>query len=271
MSQMAEKGTWEIERDRVRKRFSEYVGRYNNLNGKIKLKIDHTYRVAELCERIAKSIGLKQQEIDLAWLIGMLHDIGRFEQITRYGTFSDADSIDHAHYGVKILFSDHEIDKYISACCPGEILEIVRAAIWNHSAYRIEKGMSERTKIFCDILRDADKVDIFKVNCDVPMEVIYDVTEEELLQALVTEEVIQQFLERHAILRSVKKTCVDHIVGHAALAFELVYPESLRIVREQGYLERLLLFHSENPVTRQQFELLKQCMREYLSECAEMV
>ena len=80
-----------IERERVRETFREYTDAYDATDEKIKLKIDHTYRVAELCERIAKA----EQ---------MVHDVGRFEQLRRYGTFSDADSIDHAALGADILF-----------------------------------------------------------------------------------------------------------------------------------------------------------------------
>lgn len=254
----------EINRKQVTDQFAEYVSHYDASDGKIKLKIDHTYRVAELCQRIAQSIGLVQQDVDLAWLMGMLHDIGRFEQLRQYGTFSDANSIDHAHYGVKILFEDREIEHYLPAKPGEESYELTRTAIWNHSAYRIEKGISKRAKMFCDILRDADKIDILKVNHDVPMEVIYNVTTEELKHAVVTDEVMQQFQEHHAILRSVKKTCVDNIVGHAALVFELVYTESMRVVQEQGYLEKLLAFQSENEKTQKQFAVLRKCMEEYL-------
>ena len=42
--------------------------------------------------------------MDIAWLTGLLHDVGRFEQQRVYGTFTDADSIDHAKYGARILF-----------------------------------------------------------------------------------------------------------------------------------------------------------------------
>lgn len=255
-----------VDRQRVKNTFAEYVSHYDSSDGKIKLKIDHTYRVAALCQRIAKSLGLKEADTDMAWVTGMLHDVGRFEQLRQYGTFSDADSIDHAHYGVQILFEEGKLHDYLSIDAQDEAYEIIRTAIWNHSAYRVEEGISQRVKMFCDILRDADKVDILKVNHDVPIEVIYNVTTQELKSAEVTQEVMKQFLEKHAILRSVKRTCVDHIVGHAALVFELVYPESLRVVREQGYLEKLLHFQSENPVTQRQFEELRQCMEEYLRE-----
>ena len=86
-----------IERERVRETFREYTDAYDATDEKIKLKIDHTYRVAELCERIAKAEQMEKTEVDLAWLLGMLHDVGRFEQLRRYGTFSDADPLTMRH------------------------------------------------------------------------------------------------------------------------------------------------------------------------------
>lgn len=299
----------EIDRKRVLDAFAEYTSHYDAGDGKIKLKIEHTYRVAGLCQRIAASLGLSSRDIDLAWLLGMLHDVGRFEQLRRFGTFSDADSIDHAHFAIEILFGQGRLADYLEL--PPEIqdilgefmkeysvegenvleesvkvfsenqselgqglneisdrqqLFIIYTAIWNHSAYRVEEGLDKRTQMFCNILRDADKVDILKVNQDVPIEVIYNVSTKELRQAEVTDRVMQEFFNRHAILRSLKQTCVDNIVGHAALVFELVYPESRRAVEEQGYLEKLLNFSSDNPKTREQFAKLRSCMEAYLAE-----
>ena len=92
-----------INREHIKKTFQEYTDRYDSANPKIKLKIDHTYRVANLCEQIAQSLELSAAEVDLAWLSGMLHDVGRFEQLRRYNTFSDAQSIDHARFAVELL------------------------------------------------------------------------------------------------------------------------------------------------------------------------
>lgn len=245
--------------------FAEYTSHYDCSDGKIKLKIDHTYRVAGLCRRIAGSLNLCVSDADLAWVVGMLHDVGRFEQLRKYGTFSDAESIDHAHYAVEILFQEGRIHDYLTIDEQNPEYNIIRTAIYNHSAYRIEDGLDERTKMFCNILRDADKVDILKVNYDVPLEVIYNVSTEELKNAVVTEEVMNQFFEKHAILRSLKRTCVDNIVGHIALVFELVYPESLHAVREQGYLDKILNFESDNPITRKQFRELRSFMETYLA------
>lgn len=56
--------------------------------------------------------------------------------------------------------------------------------------------------MFCHILRDADKVDILKVNVEFPLEEIYNVDTKVLYQEEVTPEVLQSFDEEHAVLRS---------------------------------------------------------------------
>lgn len=60
--------------------------------------------MAVLCEKIADSLGMAEDERDLAWFTGLLHDVGRFEQLRNYGTFIDAESIDHAMYGAQNSF-----------------------------------------------------------------------------------------------------------------------------------------------------------------------
>jgi putative nucleotidyltransferase with HDIG domain len=280
-----------IDRKKVKNVFKKYTDNYNTSDEKIKLKVDHTYRVAALSERIARSLGLGDDDTNLAWLIGILHDIGRFEQLKNYGTFSDAESIDHAHYGVELLFEDGIIEKFVGENAAKDLkgtkdlketavkseneeketkeiseLDILRTAIWNHSAYRVEEGLTDRVKMFCNIIRDADKIDILKVNYDVTLEVIYDVTTEELKNSGVTDKVMKAFMEHHAVLRSLKKTPIDNLVGHAALVFELIYNESFKIVKEQGYIEKMLSYVSDNQDTVKKFEIMRNDMNKFLAE-----
>ena len=250
-----------INRQVVKQVFSEYVENYNSKDEKIKLKIDHTYRVSELCEQIAISNSLNEEDVDIAWLTGMLHDIGRFEQIRRFGTFDDQKSVDHAELGIKILFDEDHIRDYVSE----DIYDNeVYKAIKYHSSFELPKDLTKREQIFSNILRDADKIDILKVNIDTPTEQIYNVTTEELKNAQITPEVMEQFRRHNTILKSLRKTPVDHICGHIALVFGLYYPVSKEIVREQGYLDKLLGFDTDNSKTKEQFRELKTIMTTYL-------
>lgn len=250
-----------IDRERAKNAFDEYTGHYNVQDEKVRLKIEHTFRVAQLCEVIAESLKLSHEEIQLAWLIGLLHDIGRFEQLRRYGTFNDMQSTDHAECGAQILFEEGRIRDYVMD--DGED-ELIRKAVIYHNMYRLPANLDERTLRFCHIIRDADKIDILKVNVEFPLEEIYNVSTKELRGGQVTKEVLDSFEEEHAVLRSLKKTAVDNVVGHVSLVYELVYPVSLKLVQEQGYLEQLMNFESDHPATRQQFVRIREKMAEYM-------
>ena len=331
-----------INRKNVINAFAEYVRNYDPSDEKIKLKIDHTYRVAGLCQRIAESLGLSEPDVDIAWLLGMLHDIGRFEQIRRFGTFNDVQSVDHAEFGADLLFKEGLIRKFAEGyyeecelassgneeagqaysrqkdCQKGKLNSrqgncllaqsdnqsdycqeerkikeflvnndativddeqiiknnehhnkdtgLLEMAIRQHNKYRVKEDLTERQRMFCDILRDADKVDIFKVNADIPMEIIYDVTTEELKKGVITKAVRESFYKKETVLKSVRRSAVDHIVGHISLLFELVYKESYRQAKEQGYVYKLLDFKSDVPEVNAEFDDMRKYVDEFLME-----
>ncbi len=255
-----------IDRTQIEKSFNDYVAPYDMNDEKILLKVKHTFRVASLCEQIAKSEQLEPEDVELSWLTGMLHDIGRFEQIRRYGTFSDADSIDHAEFGADLLFKEGLIEKFGSDFNSedAEATGILETAIRCHSMYRLPAELDKRTITFCQILRDADKIDILRVNIDSPLEKIYNITTQLIMNSEVSEAVMESFMKKQATLRSIKKTPVDHVVGHISLVFELVYPESIQIVKRQGCLDKLLTFKSDNTRTCEQFEQIRDVMKSFI-------
>ena len=193
----------------------------------------------------------------------MLHDVGRFEQLRRYNTFNDAQSISHAALSASVLFDEGHIRDYIDDAAEDALL---RTAVAWHSAFRLPEELDDRTRMFCQILRDADKIDILRVNVETPMEEIYNVSTEALRQSLVTPAVLDAFYEHHCILHSLKKWPADNAVGHASLVFELCYPESLRIVDEQGWLWQLLDFKTENADTAKAFAAIAAEMKRWIGE-----
>jgi HD superfamily phosphodiesterase len=256
----------ELDRKKALKAFDTYVNNYDASAEKIRLKIEHTYRVAGLCQQIAVSAGFNENDVNIAWLTGLLHDVGRFEQLRRYGTFVDAQSIDHAEFGADLLFKEGLIRNFIEDDSLDDLLE---KAVRYHSAYRLPEDMTDYEKKFANLLRDADKIDILKVNVEFPLEEIYNVTTQELKSCTVTKEVMEAFYEEHAVLRSLKKTPVDNVVGHISLVYELTYPVSYKLVKEQGFLNKLMDFHSDIPETNMQFEKIREKMNSYIDNKAK--
>lgn len=252
-------GKW-IDKEKVKKEFASYISDFDANDGKIKLKIDHTYRVADLCEQIANSIELDEDEVELAWLLGMLHDIGRFKQVREYGTFDDAKSMDHALASTIVLFDEGAIRNYIAS---EEYDDIIYHAVRWHNAFRMPADLPKRVLLFCNLLRDADKVDIFKVNTDISLEIIYGEAAKNAPFEEVTEAVMEDYKKQQCVLRAKKKNSIDHVAGHASLAFELVFPKSLEIACEQGYLKKLLLYPTQNELAKKQFEQMRFIMQKH--------
>ena len=93
-----------INEKQVKEVFQKYVSDFDAGDAMIRLKIVHTNHVAELCRKLAGSLEMSEEECELAWLLGILHDLGRFVQIREYGTFDDAVSINHALGSIRVLF-----------------------------------------------------------------------------------------------------------------------------------------------------------------------
>lgn len=247
--------THTIDRRRAREAFDSYVAAYDATNPRIALKVEHTLRVAELCERIAREAGFTPAGTDLAWLCGLLHDIGRFEQLRRWDTFSDAASTSHAALGVEVLFgskgdtgvADDDgsaagtigiIHRFIDPS--DELEEVIRAAVGFRSDYRLPEDLDVRTHAICDVVRDADKLDILRVASTDTVETVLNATEDELLASAVSPAIEDAFFEHRTAHYSERVTPVDYLVNLACFAFELVYPTSLEIADEQEYLYRAL-------------------------------
>lgn len=214
--------------------FKEYVKNYNPEDGKIALKIGHILRVTEKSRKIAENLKLEAEDINLAELIGLLHDIGRFEQVRIYNTFYDKDSINHGEYGVKILFEDNLIRKFIQADCYDEI---IKKAILNHNKPRIEEGLTNRELMHAKIIRDADKLDIYYTLLTEKLENSYgckDISKEK-----ITDEIYREFKEEHMINYKNLKTNADMLVAHIAYIFDFYYNYSLNIVKENKYIDKI--------------------------------
>ena len=97
---------------KAKESFMNYVRQFDLTNDKIHLKLVHTLEVVRTTEYLCLYENITGVERDLAYLIALLHDIGRFEQIKRFNSFDDR-NIDHAKLGVRVLFKEGMIRNFI--------------------------------------------------------------------------------------------------------------------------------------------------------------
>ena len=146
----------------VKKWFTGYVHTFKfvdkGIQQNIDLKQDHTLRVCKEILNIGEQLGLNEDELRLAEIIALLHDIGRFEQISRYQTFMDSKSVDHAELGIEIL-------KHFEVLKPFDesIRKLIFCSIKYHSKPSLPVDETETCLFFCKLIRDADKLDILNV------------------------------------------------------------------------------------------------------------
>lgn len=192
--------------------FNKYTNNYDMNDEAIRNKYSHSIRVMNLSKKYATILGFSKEDIELATLIGLLHDIGRFEQIRVYHTFDDNKSIDHALYGVKVLFEDNLIEKFSKN---KEEYEIIKKAIYNHNKYKLEDIKDERVLMHSKLIRDVDKLDIIYL-LGYLKEYDINVTDDE-----ITKEVIDSTKRHESLSRKYVKNGNDEIVIKFAFAFDI--------------------------------------------------
>ena len=137
--------------------FEKYISGYDLDQGYIKLKHDHSIRVMELMEKYAKLLGYNEEDIEIAKLIGLLHDIGRFEQYKVFGSDVDHKTVDHADHSVVQLFEKNEIELFTDK---KDWYPIIEFAIKNHNKWQLAETNDKRVEKFAKLIRDIDKLDI---------------------------------------------------------------------------------------------------------------
>ena len=142
------------------KLYDGYVDTFRDENGTLaammQLKRTHTAFVVKNAEAIADGEGFSDEERETALAAALLHDTGRYEQLRRYDTFKDSDSVDHA------VFS-HDIVKAQGWLGEAKNRDSILKAVLYHNRRDLPGGLDPLTEVAAHTVRDADKLDIFRV------------------------------------------------------------------------------------------------------------
>lgn len=222
-----------IDLDKAVNEFIKYTSNYDLNNENIKRKVGHSIRVMHLSGTIASMMDLNENDTQLASLIGLLHDLGRFDQQTKYKTFLDFKSFDHGDYGVEILNKD--IRKYIES---PEYDDIIKIAVKNHNKYAIEDGLTDRELFFAKLIRDTDKLDIlYESTC-----LFWENNEEEICKSDIVPEVLECFYNKSLVKNDAPgaKEGINSVISELTLVFDLNFNESFKLLKEKDYINKTL-------------------------------
>lgn len=214
----------------IEEEFKKYVSKFDLNDDSISRKYYHSLRVMNKARKIAESIELSEEYINIATIVGLLHDYGRFEQWKRYHTFADGKSIDHGDLGVKILFDEKEIEKYD---IKKENYRIIYNAIKYHNKLEIPEDLTKEEKIICKIIRDADKLDIYELLLDGKIVFIDD-------NNSINSEVEKQFFENSSINKKIVKNESNRILLRLAMMYDINFKWSIEYIKNNNIIDRML-------------------------------
>lgn len=248
--------------ENAKKEFLKYVENYDSNNSNINRKIYHSFRVMECSKYIAESLNLTNEQIDLATLIGLLHDIARFEQYRIYNSFSD-NNIDHGDFSIEILEKENLLRKFIK---DEKYDYIIKTAIKNHNKFKIQDNLDEECLMYSKIIRDADKLDILYEGVHIFWE-----TEEEKSQiekGVISDKYFDSIKTHKSVLRNGKiEFLIDNVVFLLTLVFDINFNCSFKYILENNFIDDILdKFNYENDKTKNQILEVKKHVNDYINQ-----
>jgi len=150
------------ELETIKQWFETYASQFADSQGQLQPllqhKVDHTRRVAADARGLARDLGWPADQANRAEALGWLHDIGRFPQYHKYQTFDDTKSFNHGSRAWAIV----KKEAILSGLSELERACILEGVFW-HNAKNIPRQMDPDIRAWVQLIRDADKLDIFNV------------------------------------------------------------------------------------------------------------
>jgi hypothetical protein len=200
------------------------------------LKEFHTRKVCEAARLIAW--GGSAKRLMLAETAALCHDVGRFPQFRDYGTFKDSDSVNHARLSAEVVKREGVLN-----FLPDSERDSVITAVRLHNVFELPTGLSEEACDLLKVVRDADKVDIWRVFIE-----YFDCPEEERASGAglgfpdlsgCSEEVLATVRAGKMVQLSMLKSLNDFKLLQLSWLYDINFPNTFRLIKDRRLLERL--------------------------------
>lgn len=229
------------------------------------LKSVHTHLVVENNGLICDSISIDTELRCLSNIIALLHDIGRFEQFKRFQTFADRHSVNHADLGVQII-EQHDVLKSLD----NDHQKLIKNAILLHNVQSLPKETSGTQKLLCQLIRDADKLDIYRIvsehykNPDSSNSSIIGIGISE--ENSISEEIIAAVCAKKSVDFSIMKTINDFKLVQLGWVFDLNFPMSVYLITRRKHFYDIRNSLPGHDRINDAIEVIEQHVKRILSE-----
>jgi putative nucleotidyltransferase with HDIG domain len=206
----------------------------------ILIKEKHTGYVTSNCIELAQNLNFSKHDTEIAEIIGLFHDIGRFRQYSIYKTFNDADSEDHANLAIKVI---EELDFFKKI--PAVDYEIVKFAIQQHNKKNIAPVDDERKILFAKVIRDADKLDIYRVlepflAQDNANKMPNFIKNKSNLVADISPDFVEKFVKGEQTDYNLIRTNGDRKIVRLMWIYDINFSWTMKKIVERGYIDKIV-------------------------------
>ncbi len=253
--------------DKISAWFDHYVRSFDSpdedIRRNIHLKQLHTYKVLEEMSGLCEALAVDQHTAILAGCIALFHDIGRFEQYTRFRTFADNQSVNHAELGVEVLEREEVISDFKE-----NDRSLILQAISFHNRATIPPVKDPLLDYLTRMIRDADKLDIYRVVTE-----YYTQHHKERNQAIefnlppgtdASPAVLEDLRARRLVEYGHVASQIDFRLVQVGWIYDINFRYSLRRIKERKYLK---ILEQNIPDTPAILEILRE-VEKYMELCA---
>lgn len=234
--------------------FRDYVDDFRGPDGRLpsllQLKLEHSLRVAEDARAVACDLGWSNADVNTAEAIGILHDVGRFSQYVEFKTLSDRHSINHAERSWKVVDEEIVLSGVSTTDC-----QRIKDAILYHNQIEIPADASKDSLPFVQLIRDADKLDIFMLFHEMASN---DKLEEhpELLFGVPMEgpanpELVDMIRSRRNVPFSMIKSLTDFKLIQMSWVYDIHYPPAFERIDQRNIIGKLESLLPSSPEARE--------------------
>ena len=222
--------------------FSKYINDFpdDTLSSEsmIQIKVIHSRKVEEICRTLAEELVWSAEDIVTASAAGLLHDAGRFSQFTEYGTFSDADSVDHGRRGYDVV----KESGILSRCSETDRNRILDGILY-HNLRTIPSEARPDSLPFVKLVRDGDKLDIYRIIRErIENNMLGDHLKEALFiraEGPANPLAIREIWNRETVSNENLISMAAFTLMQMSWVFDINYVPTLRRIRESGILNFL--------------------------------
>lgn len=249
--------------EKAKQELIHYADKCKIQDSKVSKKLAHMMRVAKLSKELATQLNLVEEQIQVAELIGLLHDIGRFEEYRIFNKkvnpiMPEKTQFNHGEVGIHILKKENYIRNFVEEDTYDNIL---LTAVYEHNRYELSRGLTKEGELFSKIIKDADKIDLMYEAVAIYWQKPEDI--QKIENGKVSRKMLEDFYQ-HKLAdnrNSISKT--DQILRFASFVFDLNFAYSFYILKENDNINKMIdRFNYQIPETKKEMRKVKEIANE---------